>query len=333
MALPTLEKTWQYNVNQTTTGVSRVDCDRNFLFAIKQSLVGFASNPWTVVGSSNSTTAGMDAVDRWSTAANVVWGATGSNAFSWIVLRQNGVHSNFQLLLSCGVFSFASNTFNLHIVASMGSGFTGGSTTVRPTATDEVELNSNNSQWQFVGNGAANTFRFHVMQSDDGQCTRLVAYSSTLIGSAPIFWLFDRMRQPISQISHPVVMSLTSIGSTAITYSNLSASSTYNFGYHNGLLKYQFTGERYLHGGNSGLIGNRPAGQVANDFSAEWPLTSIGLYSPTTTKRGRHGEFFDLYWGPSTLLDGDTFPSNGTKQLVEFGDLVFPWNGSTPILY
>ena len=72
MALPTLEKTWQFNVNQAiaTTGVVNTDA-QNLLFRIKQTLIGFSSNPWTVVRSSNSVTTG--ASDLWVAASNLIF--------------------------------------------------------------------------------------------------------------------------------------------------------------------------------------------------------------------------------------------------------------------
>jgi hypothetical protein len=47
-------------------------------------------------------------------------------------------------------------------------------------------------------------------------------------------------------------------------------------------------------------------------------------------QRGRHGEIADLLFGPSSASHGDTYPDDGSRQLVQFGHLVFPWDGSTP---
>ena len=66
MALPSKELTWQYNVNQTIdVEASALITYQKMMFAIKESLVGF-TNGWTVVGSSDTATYGMDTVDRWT---------------------------------------------------------------------------------------------------------------------------------------------------------------------------------------------------------------------------------------------------------------------------
>jgi hypothetical protein len=80
MPLPSLDKTWLYdpNVAYPAQGTAAADYKR-MLRGIKNSLKAFASNAWTVVGSSNSSAAGLDAVDRWSADSDLV-GNTAGNA-------------------------------------------------------------------------------------------------------------------------------------------------------------------------------------------------------------------------------------------------------------
>src|SRR4051812_33626557 len=106
MSLPTLAKSWQYNVNQAynATG-SFLTNNRNLLLGIKNSFIGFAQNPWQVRGSSNSVSASLLAVgaagpgtDLWASTSNLVWASVGS-AHSWIVLRQSQIASAFEVLI------------------------------------------------------------------------------------------------------------------------------------------------------------------------------------------------------------------------------------------
>lgn len=61
MALPTKAKTWQYNVNQAVAlQGSIIATSRRLWRTIKNSLIGFATLPWTVRGSSDSVAAGME---------------------------------------------------------------------------------------------------------------------------------------------------------------------------------------------------------------------------------------------------------------------------------
>src|SRR5947209_5087453 len=104
-ALPAPSLTWQQSLNnvQLASGTALTD-HRTILLGIKNALIGFGTNPCTVKGSCHSTVAGLDAVDRWSAIANLVWAAAAS-AHSWIVLEQGGIYtsggSKTQILLSC----------------------------------------------------------------------------------------------------------------------------------------------------------------------------------------------------------------------------------------
>lgn len=68
-----------------------------------------------------------------------------------------------------------------------------------------------------------------------------------------------------------------------------------------------------------------------NDITAEHPLMPVGLYSNCPDATGRHGYIADLYWGSENYAGvgaaGTSYPSDGSRQWVQFGSLVFPWNG------
>ena len=166
MALPVLAKTWQFQVNGTLPmlpGSKALIQNTALVFAIKNGLVGFGTAPWVVRYSCNSVTAGTagDGVDRWATVANLVWNNAGA-AHSWMVLRQTGIHSTYEILLSLEPLS----STNL-IVAQSDVGFTGGTTTARPTATDEYILGTANMTPSIL-----TTIRTHFMQSTDGAKSR-----------------------------------------------------------------------------------------------------------------------------------------------------------------
>jgi hypothetical protein len=99
---------------------------------------------WTCAGSSDSATAAMDSTDRWGStfnAAKIVWNNP-TVAHSWIVLQSpNDIggsgNGTYQLLLACE----SDDVYTVSVYVSK-SGFTGGSTTARPTATDEVTVNA-----------------------------------------------------------------------------------------------------------------------------------------------------------------------------------------------
>ena len=90
------------------------------------------------------------------------------------------------------------------------------------------------------------------------------------------------------------------------------------------------TQETYGQGADPKAISSDTA---ANEITDEYPLMPVGLYSNASGFAGRHGYIPDLYWGSETYKDshGASYPSNGTKEWVQFGSLVFPWDSTSAI--
>lgn len=318
MPLPTLTKTWQFQVNQTMTGAagSALDLNRTWVRGLKDTLMGFASSPWTMRYSCNSVTAGTagDGVDRITTNANLVWANAGV-AHSWYVLRQTGIASNFELLVSCEN-SAASGT-SLIIAVSPSAGFTGGSTTARPTATDENVLAT---AW---GNGSTGvTYRVHAQMSSDGQCTRVSTWNA---GAQFNLLKLEKPYLPTTGWTNP-----------SVVYANQSITS------HNmatlcatvGNMRARINGTdsaivATVEGTNSGPVPSSTFGTLANEITNEWPIFPIGFGSVTVGSRGRHGTFQDLWFGSTNANSGDTYPNAPTNLFAQLGNLVWPWNGST----
>jgi len=310
MALPTLEKTWQFNVNQSTTtsGVLLTDC-RNAMLKIKQSLTGFTSG-WTVVSSSNSVTA--SAADNWgSTITNLVWNPAGT-AHSWIVLQQTGVNGSgtTQICIDLAVPSSAL-TYEFSYAFSPSAGFTGGSTTARPTATDEYALT--NQIW-FPSSAASSVV--HCMQSSTGDCTRVFVLSGGICYGSMII---DTMYSD-SPITYKGVFSYISNP----TYSNLFVGSVIFQGIF-GAIKYgAYVG---VEGFYTNTLPSENGGAIS-DFTSGYPICPISLHSQTTSAKGRAGRLSDIYLGSTSAITGIGYPNTGTNQFVQIAGYVLPWNGS-----
>ncbi len=322
MGLPTLVKTWQFAVNQTVAAQgSGVATDQAILYAVKNILSGFGTLPWTVRGSSNSSAAAMDATDRWTSAAAVV---KAGGAHSWIVLRQTGIATNFELCLDCNSGAGGSIT----VVISPSAGFTGGSTTARPTATDEIVL-INSTTWC---SGQDVQHQIHAMQSTDGQCTRLQIWRGGT--NQCTFWLFDKPNNPPAGWTNPSVsIALGTSSGIVSSYSNLQGSSNFR-GRGSATFNMFATGENAQAVGNSIVAADASLGlgSVPNDFDAAWPFYPIGIGSSQASHRGRHGSLFDLWWRPNAVNDADTFPNNAaTRQFVAMANLIHPWVGDSTV--
>lgn len=327
MALPTLIKTWQISRNISCPPAGSTLAKARFqMRTLKNTLIGFGSGAWTVRGSSSSVAAGMDSVDRWAADADLVWNNSGS-AHSWIVLRQTGIATNFELCIDLNQTFERSGS----IIVSPAAGFTGGSTTARPTATDEIVLiNNAEIQPEFDVQSYLN-----VWQSTDGSACRIVLWQANI---QRMFWLFEKPRNPRASWANPsfsIVMSSAG-GSSQAIFSNLfrayaSALGRSRIGTTTALMT--CTGETAQAGF---LPSTSPTATSANEIDLAWDMYPIGLATDTVGVRGRHGLLHDIWWAPTSVGQGDTAPNDSAdRQFVKMGDLWLPWHpsGSTvPLL-
>lgn len=316
MALPVLSKTWLFSVNQSIAAQGSVlATSRRILRTIVDSLVGFATNPWTVSGSSDSTTAGMDNTNRWDADSKLVW-AGGTR--SWIVLRQTGVGATFEVCIDLSSSSSSQLTFVFSHV-----GFTGGSTSARPTAADEAVV-LNNGTWC---HGADVASVIHAMQSNDGQLTRVHVVSVSTQQNT--FWLIDLPADSSSGWTTPAVVTARGANSGVIgTLSTYNAAAA-SVGRHTASMNLHWTAE---FAGSFVLPSSSNIGNVANELSSSWEVYPIGLACLSSPRRGRHGRMVDIWWAPEGVAHGDTYPGDSSRQFVSFGNMVFPWNGSVPVV-
>lgn len=328
MALPVLTKTWQFSVNNSTGlgAGTALDINRTWLRTMKDAMTSFASSPWTMQYSCNSTTAGTagDGVDRLTTNANLVWANPGT-AHSWMVLRQTGVATNLELMISCE--NASATGVIIRMVVSPSAGFTGGSTTLRPTATDELTLYSGN--W---GTLAVTAVRWHLMQSTDGQCTRMVAYTGGVIAGS---FLIEKPASPTTGWTNPS-FNYASGAAAALAANTLGLPTAVG-----GLqARIGTTAALLAMSAESTISSTSPAsfptnvlwGNIANEVSGEWPMLPVGAICATAPVRGRHGSFQDLWTGSGGANTGDTYPAGSSNQFAQFGSLIFPWDGSAVLL-
>ncbi len=316
--IPTLIKTWQgsYNLSNTPSGSLETDVDSTFIL-LKNALLAFALNPWTVVGSGNGTTSGMVGVDLLTSSANIVHNAAASS-HSWIVLRQpTGVQV-------CWDFNNTSVSFAT-IAWSPAAGFTGGTTTARPTATDE-QLLINNNVWQGGLGGTGGQYRGHIIHASDGTCTRMVL----MFGGNPMaFWSFETAGSPATGwtgLCGAAVSTTSSAATNLLDWNQWIASTKYS-------AKGTAAATMPLLVTSKGALSNVSSLNqlnAANEISGEYPIQPCGLWHDVTVgQRGRHGYLFDFFFTVADITSGTTFPSVGTSVYVAIGDMVFPTGGTT----
>lgn len=284
MALPTLSKSWTFNCNNAIAaqGTVLADCQA-LLFAIISALL--ATGKWTVAYSCNSTTAGTagDGVNRWASAANLVWSYAGDN-HSWIVLKNTNMPGgNYQLC-----FDLSSTTATImSVVRSVHAGFTGGSTTARPTAADKVTLLSD-AYWGGPSPDAA--MRWSTLVSTDGQCTRIViAGGGSLLG----FLYFDRTTNEDAGTTYPFADYIVGAASGPVTLS-ITATKTYP-------LAVSGTG-------SVGFVSQLTDLASPSSINSNWPIVPACLIGTTSGAFGYLGMFQDMWIGSGSVATGDSYP-------------------------
>jgi hypothetical protein len=314
MAIPTLEKTWQYNVNQAIASVGTADGDmKKLVLAMKNSLTGFSSSPWTVVRSSNGTT--VAASDLWTSVSAMVNTYDGS-AHSWIVLEQTGVTGGpFQLCIDLNY----SGMYQMSWVYSPTAGFTvGGTTTARPTASDQTVL-VNAGTW--INDTGISSKVLHVMMSADGQCTRVYTFVAGIVS-------FSLLIETLADTS-------ATLTSKAVATLGLAYTST-NF-YNNAYWHGRFGSTHYVaftatEGYKNGPVPSGNSGTIS-DFTSAFAISPLSAYSETGGCHGRAGRFVDLYMGAAGAPNGSTYPlTPNDKEFVQFSQFVMPWNGTAPLM-
>ena len=338
MALPVLAKSWQYDVNITISAQGSVQAtSKRLLRTIVDTLIsGSSPYAWEVRGSSDGVS--TSASYLWTDDSKIVYNSAGNN-HSWVHLRQSafGGSPGFEIIIDC---TGPAVKGTCTIVMVNAGGFSGGTITNRPSAVNEIVVDS--SSLSTVDVNCA----IHVLRSTDGECSRVVVWDSS--SNISNLLIIDKPANAVSGWTNPgyvVSMCLNSSG-YANSYNNLlvlGSPSIPSYGgkksYGSSSMDLMFTGEGmgYKATGTvdyeTGICAALSLASTSNDLTSEWPMFPIGLASLTSGNVGRHGSVFDLWWRPNgTSATGETFPATGSAQFVAMGDLILPWNGTTPVI-
>jgi len=354
MPIAAPSKTWQFDVNNTITGASAILAQAAWWIALKDALVGFASNPWEIGYSCDGAVAGAagDAVDRWVDTGDLVYATSEAVAHSWSVLV-NPV-TGMELLIECITTSVTTGKV-IRLVVSGAAGFTGGSTTDSPAATDErVILSGAASQTFGLGLGTNTTapeIIGHFLHSSDGEVTIIAmdhANDATALAyfgvpdSAADGWpdaLVAGWYANIDSVTTPVPATLELSDVYLTTVATLNVPRLYGLNYPaaggaGGELHLISPAVAVDGGGGNAVAsvcetrhGNVPS---TNDFSGEEEMPRIGLYSALSGDRGTVGRFFDTRWVGDNLTTGDTVPDDGSREWCVQGPWLIPWDGTVP---
>lgn len=309
--LPTLRKAWQQRVVPVPAESTAANQAAATFVALKNTWRQF-NQPWLVVGSSDSVTAALDGVDRILTKANVVNNAAGVHSW-WVGKNAAGVYI-------CVDF----NTSGKHlatVVMSPSAGFTGGTTSARPTATDEVVAISQ-ADW-LAGAAAVGDFSMVVIHAVDGRNTHsFVACNGVLLSE----WIIGEVSDVVAGWTLPHVAMVGGSQGIADTRLHLTTRQTDN--------------SRFVSRGPSGSMPNRlmlPASYgnfltirmtAASPVSGRWLVVPCGVLSLQAGMTGRHGMLTDVWRGSDAGSTGRLFRDAAGPFFIQLGGWVVPWDGS-----
>jgi len=337
MPAPITVKTYNFLVNQLIlddeTFLNNADrTNRELMYKLKESLIESASSPvvtspWQVIASSDGSTA--DLTDRWNDPdTDLVWSATNR---SWILLRQPAIAGGaLEILIDLNTTSNhgARCTIWISDTAFPTGGIAPNSPPTPPTEARQIK---NASVWQGRDSTDSVQTRLHVIRSTDGEVTRVLFCNQQ---NTVAMWSFEKPRDSVSGWNLPYIASVGSsiVLNEILTAANFNDSSLNLYtrteqpggGAHQDI-NFYFSGR----GVTTGLVTqfyNSP-----NRISGQLPMNPCNYFSLTGGAAGRHGRAFDLWWGLTNRSPGQTYPG-GARDFVQFGEIIFPWDGSIPQL-
>lgn len=261
-------------------------------------------------------------------------------AFTQVVLR-NTVTGTYWIFTG----DTSSNSFRergvIKGITAPGSVVASGSLSANPTGdlvtspegqhNQEKTFNGNTSAW-YAGDTGGSISKLNLMVTDDGQHTRIF---SCIRGFVPLFWFDETVLNPHPQWATgptPVVTGMRDASSVAhaatIAAFNDSAFlagskiPTAVLGQPD-----RHTPDLYMtaEGYSTALAAENIV--VKNELTGEWPLYPIGLLSNEIGYKSRIGQLKDMWYTSTGTVGGEFFPNDTSRQFVNIGDVVLPWNG------
>ena len=337
MTYPTTELTWQTSGYNLAVGDSdNVTAHRKWAFSFKNALCTFSLNPWTVLGSCDGTgNASHVGTDDYWTSYNSCTSSSSGNNHSWIVLQSpNGSQICYDMSSGNAWANAGNITFSptgLYTPALIATG----TTTQRPSAPADAVIFVNNdgrSISQF-GNGDGNlTGYLHIWHSTDGMHTRIVGCTRAY---PVMFGIFDRV-----QVQTGITWATPNVGAWNARQNTTFVAPTAGllrdganlFGYYNSSVINMAAASEFFYNSNVtnlGLMG----------LTSTWCLApSTGLWVSTSGLVGKiavpsasnHSVLPDLLYGSDNIANGSGYlnPVGSTRDWVQLGNLVLPWNNT-----
>ena len=329
MTVPALVKTWGYDVSNVETFTTDTELGQKMQWNIKEALV---TAGWSVVASCNGD--GITAVknigdpspDLWVAYTDVIQASVG--AHSWVALYNSTMDLTF--LIDC----LATNVYSCDIAIIDGAVNADGTTALRPTTVTGVEKFYSNLD---TGPGrpySATQFVWHAWYSTDNKAFRFAARSN---GSNPghvTIFIQEPSNVPDLWLD-PAVFAIQSNASTDVSWTNLlfyQAKITLVTRV-NGVMTHlmYISSESHYNGDDPS---SRYVDVSPRDLSSDagYLMCPMGLIGNDVGVRGSNGRIDDMWWGPGSMVIGDTIIESGSRDFICFAEFMLPWNDTVPVI-
>lgn len=357
MSLPTIVKSWGHRQDYRVANPGTVQNQNKDLFlALLATLKGsglvqyanggggaaFTGNVYSCKGSSNGSAAGNnDNTDRISARADIVHAASGT-AHSWWVGRVTltGVtgFTYAEILVDFNIVdanSAAVAVYGSLVGFGAANGGTDGTTTNRPTATDEFAMGTNaTTAAQWLPTTASGDYLLNVSMSGDGQIMRCYVKAGTDAEIAMALE-FEKLSDPDPGWNKPFVgrQFRATGGVNKYTVASADYASGNYYGMRNGGGRFIAT---CLVLSPANVSTNRALGNVntgSNAYNGGPDNTEITMATIDASHQGGRGKRFDAWWMPTTFTDSNTYPTSAPAKTHRVsGNMLLPNNGNTPVL-
>lgn len=298
---------------------------------------GVFTIPLVVKGSSGSQAgrgAAMDGRDRWLVTSDIRGYDSGDR--DWVVFQNSVTGAEILLWLD----SQYTSTAYEQVVWSVSpeNGFTGGSTSTRPSATDQVDVIPNTYYWPPYSAIVNQKFYWNVMMSSDGESFRMFSIGKG--GRIPNFFGMERAQDAVTagplipwngsqnvmwivRDQDDYIPLYTILNDAAHVRATIDKDASAGGPY---LAVFYMTSEMR----SSAMIGQYMNTRL-NQLNREAEFYPIGLWTSTTSVKGRHGRLADIWFSnPHNGVSptGASWPLAGSRQFIKIRDMILPWNGS-----
>lgn len=273
-------------------------------------------NPNAVAGDANNGSISWTERNAYSRPTSFSTLVNSTGAHSWMVLKSPAALGPYYIILD-----YNNNTNTIANFVFSKSAPTGGTTSARPTATDEVTI----AAWQtlqFV-NTAGNGF-WNGMLSTDGN---FMIIGSRGNGQAyvEVAWIFQVPADTKSADNYKAVMYLKGAGGvSALTTAFLQTTTNWSARNYNGT------------GLLSGLLALAPRAvsgtylmsdlAIADAFDGQYDEMPVYLFNNSASAYTLKGRFYDIKYAPTSIPTGFTSPSPSSVDSIVLGDFWFPSN-------